>query len=273
VPVLDEVSQNSQSVSEQLQDQKTKIKRVAAHYQTVDPHQKVAGSKKPFFSQVLAQLKKPDAGGGSLLDVGCGFGYFLQMASEKGWQTFGVEIAGEAVAAARRAVGEKRIHHGTLKSACYADGSFDALTLWDVLVFAPDPEKELMECFRILKPGGTIGLRVRNVAFQRWLYRCCVPVSPILPKLGVRNPYVFHPRNFSGKALSVLLKRIGFTGIQIRNSPLTKGDPYGTAALEGPVRALKELTQALSDITYRLSGGRWLAGPSLLVWAEKPCHE
>ncbi len=247
--------------------------QVAAHYDTIDPHRKVAGSKESFFNHVLAVLKKPDDSELSLLDIGCGYGYFLQMASIKGWQVAGVEIAREAVDAAGSAIGEENIHHGTLGSAAYPDRSYDAVTLWDVLVFSPNPEKELWECFRILKKGGTIGLRVRNVTFQIWLHRLYLPIKPILLKFGVRSPYVFHPRNFSKKALTILLDRIGFANIQISNSPLTKGDPYRTVQLKGTVGAIKKLMERLSNVIYGLSGGRWVAGPSLLVWAEKPRRE
>ena len=245
-------------------------KQVAAHYETVDPHRKVAGSKQPFFRHVLAVMKPQLGRSGSLLDVGCGYGYFLEMALQKGWQVNGVEIAREAAKATGRSIGEDKVYHGTLAGAGFPDRSFDAVTLWDVLVFAPDPQKELSECFRVLKAGGILGLRVRNVNFQRWLYRLYFPLLPVLTKFGVCRPYVFHPRNFSRKALCRLLDRIGYANIQIGNSPLTRGNPYGIARWEAPVGMAKQVMQATADVIHRLSGGRWTGGPSLLVWAEKP---
>ena len=247
--------------------------QVAAHYETVDPHRKVAGSKQSFFRHALGAMKQPPGSVHCLLDVGCGYGYFLEMASEKGWQVAGVEIARDAAEAAGRSVGKQNVHHGTLASAGFANHSFDAVTLWDVLVFAPEPHKDLDETFRVLKPGGILGLRVRNITFQRWLHRLYFPLQPILSTFGVRNPYVFHPRNFSRKALWRLLDRIGYANIQIGNSPLTRGNPYGTARWEGAVGRIKQLMQALANVVYRLSGGRWTVGPSLLVWAEKPAEE
>ena len=245
-------------------------KQVADHYQSVDPHRQVAGSKVSFFNHALAAMPEPNNRKRWLLDVGCGYGYFLQMASEKGWQVTGVEIAEDAVKAAKKRFGEENIHHGTIRHASFPGDSFDAVSMWDVLVLAPDPDKELRECFRVLKSGGIIGVRVRNVTFQKWLYRLYLPMKPILMLCGARNPYVFHPCNFSKMAIFHLLHRIGFTDILIYNSPLTKGDPYKTSRWAGPVGTLKKVVEMLSNVLFRSSGGRWVMGPSLLVWGRKP---
>jgi ubiquinone/menaquinone biosynthesis C-methylase UbiE len=245
-------------------------KQVAAHYESVDPHRKVAGSKKSFFTHALEKIDQPGNDRKSLLDVGCGYGYFLRLAADRNWEVTGVEIAQDAVGVARNTIGKENIHHGNLRSASLPPQHFDAVTLWDVLVLAQDPAEDLSECFRILKPGGTVGLRVRNVTFQRWLHRLYVPLQPVLMRIGVKRPYVFHPRNFSTKALQALLNRIGYTDIRITNSPLTKGDPYETVQWTGAVGKAKWLIKGLSNAVYRWSAGRWVIGPSLLVWAVKP---
>ena len=90
------------------------------HYEKVDPHERIAESKESFFSSVIDYLS--DNHGTSeklILDVGCGFGYFLELAARKGWQTFGVEIAHDAVQAARGKFGDDNIFQGTLRQAEY----------------------------------------------------------------------------------------------------------------------------------------------------------
>ena len=247
-----------------------RAQQVAAHYESVDPHRKVAGSKTSFFAHALEKIDPPGGHRKSLLDVGCGYGYFLRLAADRGWRVSGVEIAQDAVDVARHTLGKIHIHHGDLRSASLPQQHFDAVTLWDVLVLSQDPAADLSECFRLLKPGGIVGLRVRNVAFQRRLHRLYVPLHPVLVKIGVKRPYVFHPRNFSTKALQALLDRIGFSDIRITNSPLTKGDPYQTVQWSAAVGKAKLLMERLSNAVYRLSGGQWVIGPSLLVWAAKP---
>ena len=67
------------------------------HYQTIDPHEMVGASKLSFFRSTLdhitANLNNENR---SILDVGCGFGYFIEFASRDGWDTFGVEISDAA---------------------------------------------------------------------------------------------------------------------------------------------------------------------------------
>jgi SAM-dependent methyltransferase len=240
------------------------------HYENVDPHVTVANSKRPFFNFVLNHLPAPVNKNNSILDVGCGYGYFLVMADKRGWQTAGVEIVKEAVQSARKVLGKNNIFHGTLKEAFFPDNSFDVVTLWDVLVFAEDPFEELKKCYQTLRIGGKIGIRIRNVTFQIMVYTAFLPFKKIAARFGIKNPYVFHRNCFSHKSIYRLLIRLGFTRIQITNSPITYGDPYGYFNIKGLAKLAKYFISIISKIFFWLSSGRWLIGPSILVWGEKP---
>jgi len=242
-----------------------------SHYQNVDPHEKVAGLKQPFFNSALAYLslqcnKKKK----SILDVGCGYGYFLDLAARNGWHTSGVETMNDAAMMVKKRIGKRNIFHGTLKEAKYPDNSFDVITLWDVLFIVENPFEELRECYRVLKEGGIIGIRLRSISFQRMAYRVYSHLRTFALRLGVKNPYVFHPYCYSSKSIYHLLCRIGFTSIQITNSPLTLGDPYGHTMIKGVMRAGKGLIDFFSRLVSWMSGGSMVIGPSILVWAEKP---
>jgi len=242
-----------------------------SHYQNADPHEKIADLKQPFFNSALAYLslqcnKKKK----SILDVGCGYGYFLDLAARNGWDASGVETMNDAAVLAEKRIGKRNICHATLKEAKYSDNSFDVITLWDVLFIVENPFEELKECYRVLKQKGIIGIRVRNVFFQKMVYRVFSPLKKITSGLGIRNPYVFHPYCFSRKSIYQLLLRVGFTKIKVSNSPLTKGDPYGYTHMEGLVKVTKYLIDLFCRLGFWISAGRWVIGPSLLVWAEKP---
>jgi len=243
---------------------------LSSHYRDIDPHERVAASKQWFFNSTLgylsSQVKNRNK---SILDVGCGFGYFLESASTKGWETHGVEIADAAVQGARKRVRGAHIFHGSLKDAYYSDESFDAITLWDVLVMVDSPFEELKECYRILKRRGKIGIRVRNVLFQKMTYKIYFPFRNIASWLNVRKPYVFHRYNFHVKSLRLLLERAGFSSIQITNSPLTEGDPYSHTRIDKLTSVVKFLVDAAAGTMFQISRGRLITGPSLLVWAEK----
>ena len=256
------------SVTKELNENRRN--KVSNHYQNIDPHASVAISKKSFFDVTLdylgSTIKTHEK---SLLDVGCGFGYFLEFAAKNGWDTYGVEIVDVAVDKARQRLGEGKIFHGSLKEANYEDNSFDALTAWDVLVLVEDPYEELRECYRILKKDGTLGIRVRNVTFQKFIYRLYEPFRKISSSLNIRTPYVFHPYCFTSKALTHLLRRTGFSSIEVLNSPLTEGDPYSYTGITWLTTLLKTTVDLSAKSLYWLTGGRWVLGPSLIAWAKK----
>jgi SAM-dependent methyltransferase len=69
------------------------------------------------------------------------------------------------------------VHPGTLFDLNLNEGSFDVVTLWDVLEHTPDPKAVLQECRRILKPGGIlvvnypdIGSSIARLMRRKWVF-------------------------------------------------------------------------------------------------------
>jgi SAM-dependent methyltransferase len=247
------------------------IESMLQHYRSVDPHEKVAASKADFFNHALEYLdSKVVRQPRRLLDFGCGFGYFLEKSEASRWETLGVEIVPEAVFSARRRVPGAEVFCGELRDAMLPAASLDAVTMWDVLCHVEDPAAELEECHRILAPGGVIGIRVRNATSQLWLYHCFSRLFRLWRKIGIKPLHVFHRYNFTYRAIEEILARQGFVNIVIHNSPLTTGDPYQYLSIGAAVGLGKSLADVLSGFAYRLTHGRWVIGPSLLVWAQKP---
>ncbi|CAB5137207.1 hypothetical protein D3OALGA1CA_3620 [Olavius algarvensis associated proteobacterium Delta 3] len=244
---------------------------VVGHYRDIDPHKKVAAAKGPFFKAALTRLSAENHDTDrSILDIGCGFGYFLQHAAKEGWVPFGVEIVEDAVAAARASLGRDQIFHGTLQSANYPTNTFHAVTAWDVLFVVDEPLQEIIECYRILKPGSSSGIRLRNVLFEKASYHGYRTIQPVAGKMGIKRPYVFHSYCFSPKSLHYLLHGAGFENVRIQNSPLTKGDPYAYTPFSWLTTSAKMIIDTLAGRLFSLSKGRWILGPSLLAWAIKP---
>jgi len=251
--------------------EQTDVRQLIKHYQDDDPHYKVAQSKQAFFNTALRHLSSKIKGSdGTILDVGCGFGYFLDAAAQKGWAAFGIDIVFKAVCRAADKHGEQNICHGKFEEANYPADFFDAVTLWDVLFTVENPYEVLEECYRVMKPGAAIGIRVRNIIFQRLAFSILFPFSKILSRLGVKQPYVFHPYCFSANAIRILLQRLGYTQIQISNSALTYGDPYQYSGNQKMVANLKRLVALLSNFVFVATRQKIILGPSLLVWAHKP---
>lgn len=243
---------------------------LAKHYKNIDPHEKIGFSKKPFFNFVLDYLSsQTEQKNKIVLDIGCGYGYFLELAKEKGWQVSGIEIVEDAIQTVRRKFGDQNIFYSALEEANFSENCFDAITLWDVLVFVNDPYKVLRECHRILRPGGVIGIRLRNVTFQKLAYIIYQILKRIGSKLGIKNPSVFHPYCFSPNSILHLLSRLEFKNIQIANSILTSGDPYSHSDSFLLGKMAKALISFISKLVFWISRGKWIIGPSLLIWAEK----
>ncbi len=103
---------------------------------------------------LIERIVQPPA---SIVDIGCAYGYFLELAVQRGWRAHGVEVSAHAAEMARKQAGVP-VHAGTLETASFSPSSFDAATLWDVLEHTFDPRRELLFVNRILKPRGCLFL-------------------------------------------------------------------------------------------------------------------
>jgi SAM-dependent methyltransferase len=145
-----------------------------------------------------------------VLDVGCAAGYFLRVAQRAGHDVHGVEmsaaIAGEAV----RALGEQRVHVGTLDEAVAAKGhapaSFDLVTLWDVIEHVPEPQPLLRTIRGLLKPGGRLLLETQNVA-SRW--------ARLLGRRWHHYKHDEHLYHFDPRTIRRLLDECGFEVLEM----------------------------------------------------------
>lgn len=97
-----------------------------------------------------------------LLEVGCGNGRFLALAAAMGWDVLGLEPDPQAVAAAR-SLGVK-IVEGGLEVLDPDQEAFDAVVHSHVIEHVHDPRKMLLQCHRLLRPGGLLWLETPNLA-------------------------------------------------------------------------------------------------------------
>jgi SAM-dependent methyltransferase len=102
------------------------------------------------------------ADGAEVLDLGCGSGWWLAALAAAGippQKLFGVELLGDRVEAARRAVPGARIEHGDARSLRFEDGRFGLVLLFTVLSSLGSREsvrRVLREARRVLAPGGIL---------------------------------------------------------------------------------------------------------------------
>ncbi len=103
------------------------------------------------------------ARGKSVLDVGCGLGYFVKRACEWGAVAQGCELSAAAVRYAHDVLKLTTVHHGRVESLGFKPSSFDIITLWDIIEHLIDPV-EILICVReLLREGGTLFIQTPNV--------------------------------------------------------------------------------------------------------------
>jgi SAM-dependent methyltransferase len=100
--------------------------------------------------------------GTTLLDVACGSGQLALIAARNGARVSGVDIATNAILAARgRANAEGldiRFDEGDAEALPYEAASFDVVATLFGAMFAPRPELVASELLRVCRPGGTIAM-------------------------------------------------------------------------------------------------------------------
>ena len=97
---------------------------------------------------------------GTLLDVGCATGDFLQMMSyDKNWKLFGLEPNPEAARQAAQISGVN-IFCGRLEDAIYPSGFFSVITMWHVLEHLYEPLSALGKLRQALRPDGVLIMAV-----------------------------------------------------------------------------------------------------------------
>jgi len=110
-------------------------------------------------SRIAALLQK-SPGDIHVVDISCSRGQFVAAAIAAGYHAEGVEPA-PRIAEAARAAGVP-VRTGLLEDQHFADNSFDALTLFEVIEHLRTPLPLLTECRRILKPGGILLVSTAN---------------------------------------------------------------------------------------------------------------
>jgi SAM-dependent methyltransferase len=176
-----------------------------------------------------------------IVDVGCAFGYFLEVASSRGWQTQGVEISAYAAEAARKRV-NGIVHAGTLASAGIEASTIDAVTMWDALEHSLDPTATLAEARRILRPGGHLFMTLPNagsfparIMGSHWYGF----------KSAAEHNYFFSPHT-----IGRMLEKTGLSLVEIRRGEW----PCSAKFLAAKIAPYSKPASRLADWLIRLAG-------------------
>lgn len=108
--------------------------------------------------------------GSKVLDIGCNSGGFLKYLKEKkGCDVYGVDISQNVIDLAK-AKGLDNVQVADADALPFPDGTFDVVTLMEVLMFFSESEKYLKEIKRVLKPNGFLLGTVPHKNLERFVW-------------------------------------------------------------------------------------------------------
>jgi 2-polyprenyl-3-methyl-5-hydroxy-6-metoxy-1,4-benzoquinol methylase len=146
--------------------------------------------------------------GEKVLDVGCGYGFFVDAAIKAGHQAVGLDVSGERLALAKK----NNLHGGFIQGEMNESfvkehcKQFKAVTLFHVLEHLKTPVSFLQQCFELLAPGGLMLVEVPNLGDE------------FLDQGEYRAFYWqrAHLSYFNAARLELALRRAGFNDFSVR---------------------------------------------------------
>lgn len=160
-------------------------------------------------------------GKGTLLDIGCGEGVFVNYARRHGFDAYGIDFSSEAIATGKRWFGLETIFTSSLADfkQAHPDRAYDAVTFFEVLEHLERPADFLAEASTVLKDGGHVAASVPNN--DRWPYRDFGDYPPNhLTRWNIRSLRIFLVRNGFRTVTIRLSSRLGsyhnFLGYLVR---------------------------------------------------------
>lgn len=236
-------------ISPQPSDE-TLAKIYGAHYYDAwglhDNEDTVAALKKRTFKYVLDKLPAgADGAGAKLLDCGAATGFLLEVARERGYEPYGLELSEFGAQAIAAKFGADRVYCGELQHAEFPTaraGDFRVITMCDYIEHVRDPRQTLGLARKLIADGGALAITTPDAG------------SPSRRVLGTGWTHykIEHLFYFNKRNLERLLKEVGFRSVKFY--PLWKSlsldyishqfEVYPHPALTQLARGVRRLTPA-----------------------------
>lgn len=186
---------------------------------------------------------------GPVVDYGAGWGIFVELLNQNGFDARGLEISQEELAYAQgRGL---PVQKGDLQSLQGADGGLSAITLLAVFEHLVNHDAVLRSANRLLKPGGLFVTLHPTASFYNLvgnLARFGNKRKPV-PDLWGSFTAPWHTALLSIEATEQLISRYGFRLLEIRPSPQGR--------LGGLLGLVQRALEFVNKIGWALLGKRW----------------
>jgi SAM-dependent methyltransferase len=190
------------------------------------------------FGRTLAALERSGtAPGGSLIELGCAYGFFLDLARDQ-FSVSGVEVSAHAREACR--VRGLRVEPELTQDFVAERGPFDVAVMLDVIEHLSDPADTLSKLRGALRPGAHLLITTGDV-------------DALTARLTGRHWRLMKPPEhlwyFSGRTITALLARTGYRVLSIEHP--WKVVPLSLIAFQ----ALQLGGRSVPDWVKKLPGG------------------
>ncbi len=202
---------------------------------------------------------------GKLLDVGCGYGFFLVEAKQNDWEVFGTDLSEVAVEYVRDHHKIPQVYCTSLTDENLSAQKFDVINMTNVLEHVPSPTEILTDCRELLNDEGLLLIRVPNMDFHNIIKRFVFILKAVGVKKGgdltyLASPPPLHLIGFTSKTLRQYFKKIGLKTIEIKPSKLSSSDQESF---------IYKIFESFINVLYKISFGRINLSPTILAIAEK----
>jgi 2-polyprenyl-3-methyl-5-hydroxy-6-metoxy-1,4-benzoquinol methylase len=192
-----------------------------------------------------AMFLRAPSPGGRLLEIGSGNGVMLEKMRSRGWDVTGIEF--DPACVAQTATRGLTCYGRDLRELALPSDSFDAIYMGHVIEHLYDPRSLLIECHRILKPGGELVIVTPNAGGwghqhyqQDWR--------------GLEAPR--HLQLFSPESLRRLMKETGFPNCRVRT---TNRSAWYALGMSAAMRSARRQNASHDAALLSMISGRALA--------------
>jgi SAM-dependent methyltransferase len=178
-----------------------------------------------------------------ILDVGCGTGWFLEVAKERGWEVFGTEFSEAAVSLCQEY--GLNVVQGALHEELFEKQSFDVITSFEVIEHIDNPLQDVQIISSLLRKGGLFYCTTPNFnGLLRYIYKADYSIINYPEHLSYYTPKTF---DFLMNKHGLVKQKLFTTGISVSRMKRSKKQ----AVVAKPVK-LKESVkeEAVEAATY-----------------------
>ena len=181
-----------------------------SHYHTLIDRKVVRAMKRATYAHQLRRLRSPESFGAEhrLLDCGAATGFLVELAMERGWEAFAVELSEFGAQSCAQLLGSERVYCGKPQDASFRanpTGQFEVITMFDFIEHVRDPIDTIGWARHRLVPGGVLLMTTPRIGSISW-------------RAMGRQWFHYtseHLWYFSPDSIEALLAKAGFTNLEV----------------------------------------------------------